>query len=335
MNIHYRSFSDLAKSVRSISARAPKDIDLVVANSRSGVLVANLFSLHLNSPFIELDDLIQKRTFGLWPPLRDESIRESRSILLVDDSVTSGSQMAEAREDLQSLGFGSQSLFCAPYVTVRGREHVDYWHETIAEPHVWGWEIINDPIVKESCVDMDGVLCRDPTSKENDDGERYEHFIATVDTKHVPRHKIGWIVTARLEKYRDLTEAWLRENGIEYGSLIMLDLETMEERKKLNLHGEYKATVYESTNASLFIESDSSQAREIAERTSKNVFCVSDWDMIKPSFNEGTSTTSTERLKYLLRVAKSSPGQAVNLVRGHCMNAVRNAYSRVNRFLAS
>ena len=60
-------------------------------------------------------------------------------------------------------------------------------------------------------MDFDGVLCRDPTEEENDDGDKYRYFIANVEPIFKPSVEIGWIVTSRLEKYRDLTENWLKK----------------------------------------------------------------------------------------------------------------------------
>lgn len=51
-------------------------------------------------------------------------------------------------------------------------------------------------------MDIDGVLCADPTPEENDDGEKYRHFLLNTPPLFIPKVTIGTLVTSRLEKYR-------------------------------------------------------------------------------------------------------------------------------------
>jgi orotate phosphoribosyltransferase len=139
-------------------------------------------------------------------------------------------------------------------------------------------------VVPKSCFDLDGVLCRDPTPRENDDGPCYHEFLSTVDPRVVPSERIGTIVTARLEKYREETEAWLDEHDIEYDRLVMLDLPDMETRRRLGVHAEFKARVYEESDATLFVESDHGQALEIARRTDRPVYSVEYDQMIRQDY---------------------------------------------------
>jgi orotate phosphoribosyltransferase len=129
-------------------------------------------------------------------------------------------------------------------------------------------------ILEHSCVDIDGVLCRDPTEEENDDGPMYEDFLVNAEPLLIPSAPVGWLVTCRLEKYRDLTEQWLANHGVIYRELIMMDLPSKAARIAAGSHARFKAEVYANTNAKLFIESSAWQAYEIANRTGKPVFCL-------------------------------------------------------------
>jgi orotate phosphoribosyltransferase len=131
-------------------------------------------------------------------------------------------------------------------------------------------------------VDIDGILCRDPTPEENDDGERYREFLSEVEPNLVPNQRIGNLVTSRLEKYRPETERWLDEHGIRYDTLTMIDLPSKQARQERGNHARHKANVYESTDGSLFIESDPRQAAAIMKRTGKPVFCYETKEMIRP-----------------------------------------------------
>ncbi len=127
---------------------------------------------------------------------------------------------------------------------------------------------------RRTCVDIDGVLCADPTQVQNDDGPGYRSFLSGAQPLVLPTSPVGWVVTSRLERYRPETEAWLRENGVEYGELVMLDVATAEERRALGAHGRHEAAFSASSGAELFVESEYAQAVEIAALSGRQVFSI-------------------------------------------------------------
>jgi uncharacterized HAD superfamily protein len=133
--------------------------------------------------------------------------------------------------------------------------------------------------LETSCVDIDGVLCLDPTEAENDDGPAYEKFLLNAVPLHKPTRRIGSLVTSRLEKYRGLTEEWLGRHSIAYDKLFMLDLPSQAERRRLGVHGSFKAGVYRDSDALLFIESERNQAEVIAKMSGKPALCIETQEM--------------------------------------------------------
>jgi uncharacterized HAD superfamily protein len=125
-------------------------------------------------------------------------------------------------------------------------------------------------------MDIDGLLCVEPTPEENDDGNRYEQFLRQAYPFHIPTVPVATLVSSRLEKYRAQTEDWLGRHGVQYGELCLLDLPSAAERRRLQAHVPFKAAVYRSkSSASLFLESDLAQAEAIAQRSGKAVICTS------------------------------------------------------------
>jgi orotate phosphoribosyltransferase len=193
---------------------------------------------------------------------------------VVDDSILRGDALAAARRDIRLSPHQNDIVsFCAVYAHPSQRERVDLWLECL-ENRVFEWNIMDHYLLSHSCVDIDGVLCRDPTEGENDDGPEYLHFIATVPALYRPSQPIGWLVTSRLSKFREPTERWLAAQGIRYQRLVMLDLPRREDRVARGCHARYKADVYRSVAARLFIESSVRQAQEIAVLARKPVFCM-------------------------------------------------------------
>jgi uncharacterized HAD superfamily protein len=159
-------------------------------------------------------------------------------------------------------------------------------------PRIFEWNAFHHPDISNSCFDLDGILCLDPTDDENDDGPCYEKFLASARTLFRPTQRIGHIVSARLERYRAQTEGWLAQAGIQYGQLHLIDLPTAAERIRLGAHSVHKAKVYTETGAVLFYESDLKQAQEIAQISGKPVLCTANMSMQLPG---GMSLATTIR----------------------------------------
>lgn len=291
--MNYKSIADLNADTRRLAEGSLPDVDLVVGIPRSGLLAANLLCLHLNVPMTDVDRLCEGELMDTGARYEgSRSINDLDSVLVVDDSVNSGRQMTETRDRLEEQDLPFDVSYGAVYVSPQGHEYVDYWVEMVNPPRVFEWNLMHNPVLKISCVDIDGVLCRDPTSEENDDGERYREFLSTVEPNIVPDQRIGHLVTSRLEKYRPETEDWLDEHGIRYDNLVMMDLPSKEVRQERGNHARHKAKVYDSTDASLFIESEPRQAEEITRRTNRPVFCYETKEMLRPGRAKRTYRTA-------------------------------------------
>ena len=329
----YRNVSDLNESIRSWTRDVPEDIDLVVGIPRSGLLAANLLCLHLNLPMTDVDGLCegQLTETGYRYDGDVTSVSDVDRVLVVDDSVRTGRQMTETRERLESREFPFDIEYGAVYITPEGHQYVDHWEEVVPWPRVFEWNMMHHPNLENWCVDIDGVLCRDPTSEENDGGPRYREFVTGVDSHIVPSKEIGWLVTCRLEKYREETEAWLDEHGVEYNELIMMDHPSKEARQAAGNHAEYKADVYESTGATLFIESSPGQAGDIAHRTGKPVYCFEENRLMEPTMVDRTYERGTTYLSRFVRRPLSfsaSAGRFLLQRSWHRLNILSNNYFR-------
>jgi uncharacterized HAD superfamily protein/adenine/guanine phosphoribosyltransferase-like PRPP-binding protein len=285
--INYRSIKDLNETIKRSLFTVPKDVDLIVGLPRSGLLAANLIALHLNLPFTDFEGLIENRILktGRRMLRRDNYLKNELSktkILLVDDSVQSGSTMRKAKRRLKEVGLENKVIFFAVFVSPEGRSEVDLYFEEIRGYRVFEWNLMHSAIVANSCVDIDGVLCEDPTEEQNDDGKRYEEFLLNAKPLHLPSVKIGYLVSCRLEKYRTLTEKWLKRHLIKYGKLYLMDLPSKEARLASNGHAAFKAKIYKNTNATMFIESSIHQARDIANISNSAVLCLETNEMIYP-----------------------------------------------------
>ena len=278
--MNYRSISDLNETILRNIHIIPRDIDLIVGVPRSGMMPANLLSLYLNVPYTDIHSFIKGFIYksGARKQFFDSS--QYKKILVVDDSIASGSALKECKDNLQHLNTKFEFKYCVVYATPEKENALDYIFEILPIPRYFQWNILNHSTLEKACFDIDGVLCLDPSYEENDDGEKYRTFLLNAPPLYIPGSKIGTIVTSRLEKYRKETESWLDANKVKYDKLIMLDLPNMKARQENNCHGTHKANEYKLNNYNLFVESDLGQAIEINRITNKPVFCTENFKMI-------------------------------------------------------
>ena len=298
--MNYRSVATLSRAITHWLDRLPKDWDLVVGIPRSGMLPASLMALHLNVPIADFAGYLSGRILdsGRRGPGR-ETERRCKKVLVIDDSVNTGGQIEQARKRVAEAGITDEVHFAALYVTPGSEHHVDHWYEQIESPRVFEWNIMHHSLLLSSCLDIDGVLCRDPSEKENDDADAYLAFLESAEPKFLPSVPVGWLVTSRLEKYRSQTEAWMVRHGINFRELIMMQAKSKDERIASGSHAQHKADAYAQTGADLFIESSVIQAVEIASRTGKAVFCtetmelvVIQSDAVEDSFSVASESTT-------------------------------------------
>ena len=251
--MNYRSIADMNDAIVRNLHRLPRDIDLVVGIPRSGLIAANFFSLATNIPMTDLDGFLAGRTFSSGVTKRraalDREIPEMRKVLVLDDSINGGAAMRDAREKVAASGSKAQVIFSAVYGSYARYEETDFIFEVVPWPRLFQWNFMHHKYLERSCVDIDGVLCLDPTHEENDDGPAYARFLTEARPLYSPTRRIGYLVTSRLEKYRAETEAWLASQGIAYDRLVMLDLPSKQERQRLGAHGRFKAEFYRSSDA--------------------------------------------------------------------------------------
>lgn len=282
--MNYRSISDLNHCIAANLCRIPRSVDLVVGIPRSGLLVANIIALNLNLPLADLDGFCSGKILSAGNRLKvSRDIEGYRHALVVDDSIASGNALEAAKQKIKDAGIDCAITYLAVYSTKKYRDDVDIILEHCSWPRIFEWNLMNHPYLEYAALDIDGVLCVDPTEEENDDGERYVNFLRTASPLHIPARPIMALISSRLEKYRAETEAWLQKHGIQYGALYMLDLPSKAERLRSKAHGSFKASVLKEIAAEFFIESDLNQAMEIARLSGKPVISIEGRTLVPPS----------------------------------------------------
>lgn len=264
------SYAQLVKDIVAWSEELPRDLDVIVGVPRSGMVPAAVLALHRNVRLTSVDDLRDGRVF--LGGFRDQH-RKLKKGLVLDDSILTGKSIFRAGDALK--GVKGIKLFYGGVYLKPGAESTAYLHcRKVQTPRIFEWNWLHSCWITKACMDIDGVLCRDPTKEENDDGLRYRKFLHTVAPRHIPTVEVHTLVTSRLEKYRMDTVKWLQRHGVLFKNLIMHPAATKKERQKAGDHAKRKAIVYRQSGYPLFIESSTKQAQAIAQFTGKPVLCT-------------------------------------------------------------
>lgn len=281
----YTSYKDLADCIRRNIWKVPADVDLIVGIPRSGMIPALMIAELLNKRCADLDSFIGGREMSCGGRKKLMRPGKEGKVLVLDDTVFFGNAMRKTRERLEAVATRYDIVYGCVYAEGRNaKQMVDIWFEDIWRPSekIWlyEWNIMHHYEKKTELAmwDIDGLLCKDPP--DDRDRAAYERYLPDAVPMVIPSAKVGALVTYRLERYRAVTEKWLRRHGVEYGTLRMFSAPSRETRNSTESPAAYKARIYGgATWAKLFCESSARQAERIHQLTGKPVFCYENGKM--------------------------------------------------------
>ncbi|TVP47264.1 MAG: phosphoribosyltransferase [Gemmatimonadales bacterium] len=298
--MNYRSVSDLNDLVVRWARVLPGDIELVVGIPRSGLLVANLLSMYLNLPMTDVDGLLSGRVLRSGARYRGDRggvfFGRSRKVLIVDDSVSYGGQMAKVRGEIAAADLPHSIQYGAVYISPEARDErlVDHFGEVLPRPRVFEWNLMHhESLLARCCVSLEGVVCPPLPGATGRDGEGSRMRIQGMKPVWVPDYPVGCLISTAPDADRAETAAWLASHGVEYTRLVMRgENEGWSERQ-----GEkdvwYKAEIYESSGADLLLEGSLDVSCRVAALIGKPVYCITTREMIRP----GMSSTEGRRIR--------------------------------------
>lgn len=137
--------------------------------------------------------------------------------------------------------------------------------------------MILDERLSKACIDIDGVICRDPTKKQNANHELYLKFLKEVEPAFSTDIPLGILVSARLEKYRPIIIEWLDRNHFQYQDLVLFDAPNEHIRSLLGFRNlvKFKYDALVKSGYNLFIESSLSIASALKQMNPNyQIFCT-------------------------------------------------------------
>ena len=137
--LNFRTIGDLNHIIRKNSHLICENFDIIVGIPRSGLLCANIISLFLNKPLLTMNDFqynnIQQISASRGRHERI-NIKDAR-ILIVDDSITTGSALRRAKFTIDSLissGKIRECKYLCVYATDETAKLADFYFEVNIPP---------------------------------------------------------------------------------------------------------------------------------------------------------------------------------------------------------
>jgi orotate phosphoribosyltransferase len=281
--MNFRSVAQLSSQLMRWSTELPRDIEVIVGLPRSGLLAANLLALYMNIPLTDLDGFLSGRCFmsgdrrqKLASNLSSDVdyLKRPRRVLVVDDSTLSGRAIRTARARIEAAGLPHAISYAAVYASPEALKGVDFHCEVLNAPRVFEWNVMHGEILWQFCISLEGVLIRPERRRARELSGQHDGVPPVV-----PSTEVGWIVTTRPESCRAETEDWLTAHGIQFRQLVMFD---GAGPLSAGMEAAFKAEVYLSTDATLYIDESFRQSVEIARLTKRHVLCTRTMQLVHP-----------------------------------------------------
>ncbi len=299
--MHYRTVADLNNDVLEWSRRLPEGIELVVGIPRSGLLAANLLALALNVPFTDVEGLVARRLLDSGNRLGDTGLllhgNRTLRVLVVDDSVWSGGQMAKARTRIEAACLPHHVAYGAVYVVPDAARLVDTYHSKVPVPRAFEWNILHHPALAESCVALEGTVL--PPARNGQTATTA--ILQRVKPQFRPTQKIGCLVATQPESARPALTAWLSKHHILHDALALILPEDMNGRSEDDVTRD-KAALYRSSHAWVYIEASAPAAVHLSRTARRPVYCFETREMLYPGRAGGIETRPLPETRIAMRL---------------------------------
>jgi adenine/guanine phosphoribosyltransferase-like PRPP-binding protein len=278
LDAEYITSSQLIKDCRDLLLPQVAELDIkgVLGIPRSGMLPASMVAMWLSLPMYTLGPLGDlyplSGGFEFGGGRMSNHKGTNGRLLVIDDTIYSGAAMEGMKGKLLEDIYSS----CI-YFRPESQFKPDFYARELKAPHLLEWNLFNCVYIKHALFDFDGIFCPNVPLEVCNDEDKYVDYITNVSPFYhrIPKTRCMGIVTARLEKYRDITERWLKKHDINYGFLEMYPTDKEEIRNKNHVEeaSTFKADMYVNSDARFFVESEMAEAVKIREKSGKLVIC--------------------------------------------------------------
>jgi len=152
----YISINQMNNIIKENLNKIPNDIDLIVANPRSGLLPATIIGLNKNLPICDIDCLTQNRIYSYGSTKKNDfinDINEARKILIVEDSSYSGNSINLIKNKIPKK-LKNKCLLLVLFTNEKTKNMCDIYFEVINESRIFEWNLFHHIYLNYGGVDL-------------------------------------------------------------------------------------------------------------------------------------------------------------------------------------
>jgi|GEM_PF-5709596 len=282
ISLHFATPTDHIIGVAALGS-----FDLVVGVPRSGLLAGFFASLATGCPLTDPAGL--RAGVILFPRQKIITISDKRlRVLVIDDSINSGSSIKEAREQLADLEHKYEFVFCAAYGD-RNSPHANMILEHVPSPRFYEWNILHHDLLAAVTVDIDEVVLGAA-------GHAQPPRLFRVPTK-----RIGYGLTSLPEEEHANLRITLEEQGVNIGWIIGVNCERNADLARA------KAEIYMRLPSFLYLVRSSSEAKVAAASSGKAVVSLDEQRLHRASPRSIRQMAAAMQARYLELQTVPSP----------------------------
>ena len=168
----YISINKMNDIIKKNLNKIPNDIDLIVANPRSGLLPATIISLIKNLPICDIDSLKQNRIYSYGSTKKNNfinNINDARKILIVEDSSYSGNSIELIKNKIPNE-LKDKCVLLVLFTNKKTKNMCDMFFEVINESRIFEWNLFHHRYLNYAGIDLNVLYENDffkikPTQK--------------------------------------------------------------------------------------------------------------------------------------------------------------------------
>lgn len=220
----YISINILNNVIKNNIDKIPNDVDLIVANPRSGLLPASIISLIKNLPICDIDSFVDNRIFSSGSTKKTNfinDINDARKILIVEDSSYSGNSIRLIKNKIPE-SLRNKCILLVLFVNDNTKDLCDIYFNVINESRIFEWNLFHHRYINYAGIDYDllfrnnclkikptqrieAVIINDGINKKEVEEElsKYDVGYNRVIYKKEIDSNVKFIVTTDTSKYKE------------------------------------------------------------------------------------------------------------------------------------
>lgn len=155
----YVSQNDLNNCIKNNLYKIPDDVDLIVANPRSGINPAIIISLLKNLPICDLSVFESNNIYSCGTTKQTNFIKtidEAKKILIVEDSSYTGKSLERIKEKIPSK-YIKKCVVLTIFVNKKTKDLTDIYFQEINHSRIFEWNLFHHKYLNYAGVELNVI----------------------------------------------------------------------------------------------------------------------------------------------------------------------------------